>query len=166
MSWLNGINKKGNLEVNATHFDGLPNIEENTLMKIIVDENEQIVIFKKRLYQKKGEDHNILLSFDQILGAAFITRSKLVKESVIGRAFMGGILFGDTGAILGAMSGQGKKKKKEQCFAISYLDSFGNNKVLLFDDVISQPKELPRRLNEIAAINHPPMKGQEGAIRL
>lgn len=76
------------------------------------------MIFKKRLYQKKGEDHNILLSFDQILGAAFITRSKLVKKSVIGRAFMGGILFGDTGAILGAMSGQ--EKKKEQCFAINH----------------------------------------------
>lgn len=78
------------------------------------------MIFKKRLYQKKGEDHNILLSFDQILGAAFITRSKLVKKSVIGRAFMGGILFGDTGAILGAMSGQEKKKKKEQYFAINH----------------------------------------------
>lgn len=38
MSWLNGINKKGKLEVNATHFDGLPNIEENTLIEIIVEE--------------------------------------------------------------------------------------------------------------------------------
>lgn len=46
------------------------------------------------------------------------------------------------------------------------LDSFGNNKVLLFDDAISQPNELPKRLNETAAINHPPKKGQEGEIRL
>lgn len=36
MSWFNGINE--DLEVNAAHFDGLPNIEENTMVKIIVDE--------------------------------------------------------------------------------------------------------------------------------
>ncbi|MFR1888334.1 MAG: hypothetical protein ACLSX0_01020 [Anaerostipes caccae] len=166
MSWFNGINEDGNLEVNAAHFDGLPNIEENTLMRIIVDEKERMVIFRKRLFRKEEKDQDILLSFDQILGAGFITRSKLVKKSVVGRAFVGSLFFGDTGTILGIMSGQGKKKKKELCFAISYSDSFGDNRLLLFDDTISHPKALPKRLNEIAKINHPAVERKEGPIRL
>ena len=166
MSWFNGINEDGNLEVNAAHYDGLPNIEENSLVKIIVDEIERMVIFRKRLFRKEEKDQDILLAFEQILGAGFITRNKLVKKSVIGRAFLGSLFFGDTGTILEIMSGQGKKKKRERCFAISYSDSFGNNCVLLFDDNISHPKMLPKRLNEIANINHLPIKEEKGPVRL
>ena len=64
------------------------------------------------------------------------------------------------------MSGQGKKKKKELCFEISYSDTFGENRLLLFDDTISHPKALPKRLNEIAKINHPAVERKEGPIRL
>lgn len=43
-----------------------------------------MVIFRKRLFRKEEKDQDIFLSFDQILGAGFITRSKLAKKASSG----------------------------------------------------------------------------------
>ena len=166
MGWLNGKDEFGNMEINSTHQAGLPNIKENTPTKIIVNEESRTITFKKRFFNKDQKVNDVVLSFDKIRGAGYITQDELVEKSTIGRAVVGGVLFGGIGALVGGMSGQGKKTKKINYFAIAYTDSFGNDKTLLFDDIISQPKALPKRLNEIAAESKPSVVEDKRPIEL
>lgn len=166
MGWLDGKDEFGNMEVNAGHKAGLPGMELDLNIKIIVNEESRTITFKKRFFNKDQKVNDVVLSFDKIRGAGYITQDELVEKSTIGRAVVGGVLFGGIGALVGGMSGQGKKTKKINYFAIAYTDSFGNDKTLLFDDIISQPKALPKRLNEIAAENKTPEVGEKGPIEL
>ena len=166
MGWLDGKDAFGNMEVNAGHKAGLPGMELDLNIKIIVNEESRTITFKKRFFNKDHKVNDVVLSFDKIRGAGYITQDELVEKSTIGRAVVGGVLFGGIGALVGGMSGQDKKTKKINYFAIAYTDSFGNDKTLLFDDIISQPKALPKRLNEIAAENKPPVVEDKGPIEL
>ncbi len=56
------------------------------------------------------------------------------KQSTIGRAMVGGILFGGPGAIVGAISaGKKEKKKTNLYFIISYTSSSGEEKYINFE---------------------------------
>lgn len=166
MGWLDGKDEFGNMEVNAGHKAGLPGMGLDMDIKIIVNESNRTITFKKRFFNKDNKVQDVVLLFDKIRGAGYITKDELVDKSTIGRAVVGGVLFGGIGALVGSISGQGQKVKEKPYFAIAYVDSFGNDKTLLFNHIISQPKALPKRLNEIAAENKPPVADNKGAIEL
>ena len=64
------------------------------------------------------------------------TQLQLKEKSPIARAFAGGLLFGSTGAFVGALSGLGKKEKKVRkiVFIISYVTADGQEAFLPFED--------------------------------
>ena len=64
------------------------------------------------------------------------TEIKEKGKSPIGRAAIGGLLFGGYGAVVGAVSGQGSKQKKEykHMFIISYRSKSGADGFLQFED--------------------------------
>ena len=78
------------------------------------------------------------LMYSQITDVEYGSRTDIVEKSksVIGRAVAGGILLGGLGAVIGAVSGTGKKEKKEIhfYFIISYTASDGDDKYLIFED--------------------------------
>ncbi|MGN0352434.1 MAG: hypothetical protein ACI4ES_12345 [Roseburia sp.] len=80
----------------------------------------------------------ITLKYSQITDVKYTDEIETIEKSksVIGRAIVGKVLFGDVGAQVGAISGTGTKQKKEHhfLFAISYTTSLGEESALLFED--------------------------------
>lgn len=78
------------------------------------------------------------LKYSKITDVQYSSEIEIIEKSksVIGRAIVGKMLFGNVGAQVGAISGMGKKQKKERhfLFAISYIAVSGDDAVLLFED--------------------------------
>lgn len=72
-----------------------------------------------------GNKKTATLAYSQITDIFYgsKTQLQLKEKSPIARAFAGGLLFGSTGAFVGALSGLGKKEKKVRkiVFIISYV---------------------------------------------
>lgn len=78
------------------------------------------------------EKIDITLPYDRIRGFKLEDETTLAKSgSTIGRALVGGALFGKTGAIVGGMSAKGKTKTK-WIGTLSYVDKEGNLQELNF----------------------------------
>ena len=100
----------------------------------------------------------ITLNYSQITDVfhGFQTEIQEKNKSIIGRAAMGGILFGGAGAIVGAMTAQGKKEKKvtKLMFIISYTSSQGEECFLQFEDTRHyKGKKLSEKLRELCNIS-------------
>lgn len=98
------------------------------------------------------------LMYNQITDIEYGSRTDIVEKnkSVIGRAVAGGILLGGLGAVIGAVSGIGKKKKKEThlYFIISYTATDGDEKYLIFEDTrMYKGHKLYIKLTELCNIN-------------
>ena len=80
----------------------------------------------------------ISLNYKQITDVYYgiETQIKDKAKSPIARAVVGGMLFGSSGAIVGATSGIGTKQTKEykHLFVISYTSSAGQDAFLQFED--------------------------------
>ena len=75
---------------------------------------------------------DITLPYDRIRGFKLEDETTLAKSgSTIGRALVGGALFGKTGAVVGGMSGKGNTKTK-WIATLSYVDKDGNPQELAF----------------------------------
>lgn len=80
----------------------------------------------------------VTLQYSQITDVFYGLEEKIVEKnkSVIGRAVAGGLLFGEVGAMVGAVSGTGTKEVKERdmYLIISYTASDGSDALLCFKD--------------------------------
>lgn len=78
------------------------------------------------------------LRYNQIQDVVYTSDIETTKKSKspIGRAIAGGLIFGGTGAIVGAISGTGTKEKKEYRFylIINYISKDGEDKFLQYED--------------------------------
>lgn len=127
-----GKTKNGERSVNLIMFDGIDAIPRGMAVSVTLfpDQIEirQIVGGKARAY----------LSYDQVVKVGCVNE-KEVKEadkSVIGRAVVGGVLLGPLGAIIGGVSGVGKKQKTKykNYFVINYTAAGSDEpKVLSFE---------------------------------
>lgn len=82
----------------------------------------------------------------------FETEIKQKGKSVIGRAVAGGLLLGGTGMVVGAISGTGKKEKKQikRVFIISYHSLAGKQAFLHFEDTRAfKGEKLSKMLKEL-----------------
>lgn len=100
----------------------------------------------------------ITLNYSQITDVfhGFQTEIQEKSKSIIGRAAMGGLLFGGAGAIVGAMTAQGTKEKKitKLMFIISYISSQGEECFLQFEDTRHyKGKKLSEKLRELCNIS-------------
>ena len=74
----------------------------------------------------------ITLPYDRIRGFKLEDETTIAKSgSTVGRALVGGALFGKTGAIVGGMSAKGKTNTK-WIATLSYVDKEGNLQELVF----------------------------------
>lgn len=90
-----------------------------------------------QIKQKVGGKAEASLNYGKITDVFYgtYTEIKEKKQSPIGRALVGGMLFGGAGAIVGAVSAGTKEKKKTKFhFVISYTSSSGEEKYIQFED--------------------------------
>ena len=80
-----------------------------------------------------SKDSSIIeLPLNKITNAKLVNVEEIEQQSKIGRAVVGGILFGNAGAIVGAMSA-GEKKKIKTMYIINYV-SDGEEKVIALQE--------------------------------
>lgn len=123
-----GLFGKGNV-MNMTHYDGLPNFHKNYAISMELDEENHYLIFKARAFKNIS---NVKLPLNKIIKAGNVNIEEIEQQSAVGRALVGGFLFGNAGAIVGAMTA-GEKKKLKTVYIINYI-SDGEPKVVVLQN--------------------------------
>ena len=104
-----------------------------------------------------GNKDTATLAYSQITDVFYGSEIQLQQQekSPIARAFAGGLLFGSTGAVIGALSGLGKKEKKVRkfFFIIRYVTADGQEAFLPFEDTrLYKGPKVAARLRELCGI--------------
>lgn len=120
----------------------LPNIPGGKAVNVSMEDGYLLI--------KQGKSGNeVKLPYDKITNANIMEETEEIEKnkSVIGRAVVGGILLGPAAAVVGGMSGLGKKKKsKSHYFYVIDYTSNDENKQIVFE--ISTPIESVRPFNK------------------
>ena len=114
-----------------------------------------VALYEDHLEITSMQKRKLLLDYEQITDVFYGVRTALVDKpkSVIGRAAIGGILFGSTGAVVGAASAMKPEKKTKIYFIISYTSSDGEEKYIQFEDTRRYKGiKLSKKLKELAHI--------------
>lgn len=131
------------------------NRETNTIFTLeLLEDSLQIGIPLARPDQLKT------LRYNQIQDVVYTSDIQTISKSKspIGRAIAGGLLFGGTGAVVGAISGSGSKEKKEYHFylIINYTSKDGEDKFLQYEDKsLGGGMKFYKALKEKAGIQDP-----------
>ena len=104
-----------------------------------------------------GNKDTATLAYSQITDVFYGSEIQLQQQEKlpIARAFAGGLLFGSTGAVIGALSGLGKKEKKVRkfFFIIRYVTADGQEAFLPFEDTrLYKGPKVAARLRELCGI--------------
>jgi hypothetical protein len=110
-----GLFGKGKI-MNMVHCEGLPGFNKGYATSMELDEENQCLKFKARAFKNVNE---VKLPLNKIIKAGNVNITEIEQQSKIGRAIVGGFLFGGAGAIVGAMSA-GEKKKIQTLYIINY----------------------------------------------
>jgi len=131
MGLFNNKDKNDNMHVDFVMEDGLNIIKKGALIRVTLEENELTI---KPSFSKQEPSH---LKYNQIINAGIVREEEITEKSksVLGRAAVGGLILGPLGAIVGGMSGTGKKEKTKlkAYYVINYKSSNDDEiKVLSF----------------------------------
>ena len=106
-----------------TLCEGLPLRKDCPLVLELDTDRNAVVI------TEFGKKQEILLPISKITRTGILHIDTVESGNMIGRAIIGGVLFGSAGAIIGAMSAQERKKVKH-LYSINYL-SDGEEKAIV-----------------------------------
>lgn len=117
------------LTLKMKHVSGIPNFAEGFPCDMTLNESEKTLTFTVP-YNKEAPP--VTLPIDKItkIGSESITEIK--KQSKTGRAVAGGLLFGKTGAVVGALTADEKEKKKS-VYVIRYTSN-GEEKAITLEE--------------------------------
>lgn len=99
-----------------THYDGVPSFRANSPCTVILDEEQNCLKFD--VFGSKNSP-SVQLPLNKIIKAELVNVTEIEQQSKLGRAVVGGLLFGNTGAVIGALSA-GEKKKIKLVYVINY----------------------------------------------
>ncbi len=109
----------------------IPGMSSPSLVKI------SLLPDQMEIRQITGGKNIAYLSYTQINNAQKINEEEITEanKSSIGRAVVGGVLLGPLGAMVGGMSGIGKKKKTKykDYFVVNYTSSTDESSVISFE---------------------------------
>lgn len=111
----------------------------------------EVALYDTYLEITSLQKKTVTLNYNQITDVFYgvETEIKNKPKSVMGRAAIGGLLFGTTGAIVGAISGNNQTKERHFYFIISYVGSDGADKYLQFEDTrLFKGLKLSQKLKE------------------
>lgn len=155
MSIFDCIDKEGNTYSNMTLIDGIKSINANMPVRLTLQKDGKL-----RIEQRVLKNKPVYLAYSQITNAGLITEEEIIEKSksVVGRAAVGGLFLGPLGAIVGGMSGTGKKTKtkSETYFVINYNSgSTGEPAAISFKyagDLPASYKKFTEELKEASGI--------------
>lgn len=152
MGLFNKKNKDGNLTALMSHYAGLPNVKENIPFNITLDENAQTLIFKESA-NKQGI--TITLNLSKITNVDYVDIEYVKGSNAVKRAIAGGLLFGNAGAIVGALTAK-DKTKKVYYRKISYISDGVENEIFFKSGTLPGENTLFKKLSEL--VNTTPKK--------
>ncbi|MCM1114252.1 MAG: hypothetical protein NC397_02000 [Clostridium sp.] len=115
------------LTVKGVYISGLPsNFITKNIFCLILDEESGILQFKRAL----EDEQSVNLSLSKIKSLEIISEDEIKESNGVGRAIAGGLLFGPTGAVVGAVTAK-DKKKKVYYEALNYISN-GEEKSIIF----------------------------------
>ncbi len=85
----------------------------------LISDKKKGTVTCKQSFKKEPE---FILDVDEIEAIDILTEEEAKNKSVIGRAVIGGVLFGSVGAVVGGLSGVGQKKKIREILSIDTMD--------------------------------------------
>lgn len=142
-----GFFKKKKGSVISEHFKLLENIAMFSKGYMY-----EVALYDTYLEITSLQKKTVTLNYNQITDVFYGVETELKNKpkSVIGRATIGGLLFGTTGAIVGAISGNDNQTKERHFyFIISYVGSDGVDKYLQFEDTrLFKGLKLSQKLKE------------------
>lgn len=101
-----------------------------------VDENQQLIIFHTGFFGGRG--NSIVYKYEDILGYELLEDGETVTKGGLGRAVVGGLLFGGLGAIVGGVTGG--KRGKSICNSLKIKITINSmNSPAVFVSLISSP---------------------------
>jgi hypothetical protein len=109
--------------------------------------------------QKVGGKAQATLKYSQITDVFHGYKTEIANRpgSPLKRAVVGGLLFGGVGAVVGAVSADKDRTKKEShlYFIISYTSSTGEDRYIQFEDTrLYKGKKLANTLTQLCNITH------------
>lgn len=97
-----------------------------------------VMVHKDQLLFHTSLGNTYKLKKEQILGSHEMSEKEILEKSKssIGRAVVGGVALGPLGAVVGAISGTGSKKKKKMNYytLISYVSQSGEDKTIILTE--------------------------------
>lgn len=111
------------------HYEGLPGFRKNAPCNMFLDENNNCLRFESFASR---DSTTIELPLTKITKTGSVNLTEIEEKSKVGRAVVGGLLFGNAGAIVGALSA-GEKKKIKTLYIINYI-SEGEKKVITLQE--------------------------------
>ena len=118
----------------------------------------EVVLYDNYLELSGIGDLSVKLKYEQITDVFYGLEKEIIEKNkrLIGRAMAGGLLFGGAGAVVGAISGTGKKKKtiSKFMFIVSYKTQAGEDAFLTFEDTrMYKGAKLSNKLKELCKID-------------
>ena len=131
MSVFNSKNKNGEKFYYVSSFSGIENFPKKMSLRLILGKDR----FDIKTVSSNKEFR--YLNYSQIKDVGIVTEKEIQEadKSVVGRAVVGGLLLGPLGAVVGGVSGVGKKQKTNHniYLVINYISSDSSEpKVLTF----------------------------------
>ena len=124
------------------HLEGLDGFPR-TATKVTLDEENKTITFGQL-----GLKIKLCVPIENIINCEKYTETELKEKSVLGRAAVGGLLFGGAGAVVGAISGATPKEKNVYYMTLIYLEN-NEEKTALFKIEQMESLNLVRRLQEL-----------------
>lgn len=121
----------------------------------------EVALYEDHLEVISLQKKKVTLDYSQITDVFYGIETELSQKqkSPIGRAVIGGLLFGSTGAVIGAISGSGEKSVKtyHTYFIISYRSAAGEDCYLQFEDTRKyKGNKLQKKLKELLNLHTEP----------
>lgn len=124
------------------HESGLEGFPK-TATKATLDEEK-----KNLTFSQLGLKIKVCVPFENITNCEEYTEKELKEKSVLGRAAVGGLLFGGAGAVVGAVSGAKPKEKNVYYMTLTYLEN-NEEKTTLFKIDQMESFKLVRKIQEL-----------------
>lgn len=122
-----GKSNDGKIKMTMIHYAGLPNFPDKWTLDMILDEKEETLTFKAYLNKNITP---ITLPLSKIISAGNVNITETKEQSKMGRAVVGGLLFGGAGAIVGALTAKEKEKLKT-LYVINYISNDEEKSIVL-----------------------------------
>lgn len=108
----------------VTHITGLDSFEKGTEVSLLAFKNKVVI------------NNKFIVPVNQIKRTHVYNGTQIAEyeKSVIGRALIGGLVLGGIGAIVGGLSGIGKKQKEQDLLfmSVEFIDRNGQERAVVF----------------------------------